>query len=669
MDKLAGAVPSAGRIDLAREPDFALGDLRVRPSRREIAGGGARHELQPRVMQVLVALARSPNEVVSQQELISRCWGGLAVGEDAIGRCIGQLRRLTATWPEPAFAIETIPGVGYRIDPRAIEAEPEVRASVRRRRLPWPAVGLVGAGAVVLAGLAIWWFAGPAGEASRPVAFPTVAVTPFEPADDTPTGKAFAAGMSVKVADAASHYNLVVIRPAQDGTRANPPTGADFLVGGRIIWKGVERTITSDLVDARRGIVVYSFDTSAPASPKIGAADEIAGRIAHALDPSKLTNDLAGKLSPTDYTLVARANDSIDRWDTVDALSQVRALAQRHLDDGDLQASTAIAALYAAQEARPADRPELVRLARRSVANAERLTSSSGLLCIARQMLIAGPLTYAAQERELRRAAQLDPNLHVAFNALGELLLSVGRTREGVGLITRSIQLDPMSAVVVTSGIRDFVEAGAADEAHDALQREETLWPTDAETARYFRYLIALYLGAPKDVMAIVAEKSQPIHHSVSPAQREAMVGVLKASSPDAIRRMVAECFANYGRSGDQVADQECLVEMVETGALDDAFRFAALAYPDHRNLYPPGADGWLIHPPLGLDPTWLFTPRMKAFRDDPRFWDVALRTGLVAYWRSTGAWPDMCQDQIALCQSRVATAQARDRAAGRKVS
>src|SRR6185312_10092561 len=74
------------RIDLAREADFAVGALQVRPSRCEVEAGGVRLVLQRRVMQVLVALAHPSAEVVSQDELISRCWGGLAVGEDAVGR-------------------------------------------------------------------------------------------------------------------------------------------------------------------------------------------------------------------------------------------------------------------------------------------------------------------------------------------------------------------------------------------------------------------------------------------------------------------------------------------------------------------------------------------------------------------------------------------------------
>lgn len=665
MDKLANAVVSQGRIELAREPDFDLGGLRVRPSRREVSGTGSRHVLQPRVMQVFVALARSPNEVVSQRELINRCWSGLSVSDDAIGRCIAQLRRLAAVEGEqPVFAIETIPGVGYRINPRALELEPEVRAAGRRNRIPWVAAGL-GVAAAAAIGMAAWWFGSRPAHDSQAVSYPTIAVTPFQAADAGPAAKAYAASLTGEVSDAASRYNMVVIKPAfsRAGSQTNAPTdsGADFVVTGRIVRRGEATTITSDLVDAHHGVVVYSFDVPVPASPKIDVAAEIAARVAHALDPSKLTNDMGGKLTPSDYTLVARANEAIDRWDMPDVMDQMKALVARHPDDGDLQASLGISEIYDAQMAQPPDRPALIQLARKSIAKAEALRPNSALLHIARQMLLGGPLRWVAQEQELRRALELEPNLHVTFNGLGELMLSVGRTEEGVGLISRSIQLDPMSEVVVNGGAIDFIEAGAADDAKDALQRTETLWPDQTDTARHFRYLIAFYLGAPKDVAAILAESPEPIHNSIPPAQREAMLAALESNEPGAVQKMVAQCFANFGQSGEQVGDQECLVLMVEKGALDDAFRFAKLAYPDNRSLYPLGDDRWLIKPPLGLDPGWLFTPKMKPFRDDPRFWDVAVRSGLVDYWRSTGAWPDMCQTQLALCQTRASAAEARD--------
>ena len=73
-------------IQLARESDFRLGTGLVRPSLRELStSAGETTRLQPRVMQVLVLLARRVGEVVSRDELIRSCWEGTAVGDDAIG--------------------------------------------------------------------------------------------------------------------------------------------------------------------------------------------------------------------------------------------------------------------------------------------------------------------------------------------------------------------------------------------------------------------------------------------------------------------------------------------------------------------------------------------------------------------------------------------------------
>ena len=101
-------------VDLAREPAFRLAAVDVRPATREVLGGGRREVLEPRVMQVLVALARRRGEVVSRDELIEACWRGRIVGDDAVSRCIGALRRLAVAYG--GLAIETIARVGYRLD-------------------------------------------------------------------------------------------------------------------------------------------------------------------------------------------------------------------------------------------------------------------------------------------------------------------------------------------------------------------------------------------------------------------------------------------------------------------------------------------------------------------------------------------------------------------------
>lgn len=92
-----------------------LGELNISPSSLEISAGKKRETVQPRVMQVLVALARAKGAVVSRDELIRQCWAGRIVSDDAINRCIVKIRQLAEIGGKAAFDIETIPRVGYRL--------------------------------------------------------------------------------------------------------------------------------------------------------------------------------------------------------------------------------------------------------------------------------------------------------------------------------------------------------------------------------------------------------------------------------------------------------------------------------------------------------------------------------------------------------------------------
>lgn len=103
----------APKVELAREPAFNLGGLRVSPCRCQVSAGAEREKLQPRVMQVLVHLARFRGKVVSRDDLIVTCWGGQVVSDDAINRCIARLRRLAEA--HGGFDLQTIPKIGYQL--------------------------------------------------------------------------------------------------------------------------------------------------------------------------------------------------------------------------------------------------------------------------------------------------------------------------------------------------------------------------------------------------------------------------------------------------------------------------------------------------------------------------------------------------------------------------
>ena len=138
----------AVQIDLARAGAFRIGALMVEPSLRQVTtAAGASETLEPRVMQVLVALARAGGRIVSRDELITCCWDGRIVGDDAINRVIVRLRRLAEE--HDAFRIATVPRVGYRligdvaaVNPVAAQGgvvEP-TGATIARRLPPQPVV-------------------------------------------------------------------------------------------------------------------------------------------------------------------------------------------------------------------------------------------------------------------------------------------------------------------------------------------------------------------------------------------------------------------------------------------------------------------------------------------------------------------------------------------------
>ena len=142
-------------VDLAHAPDLMLGRLTVRPSVRQIIrDDGANEVLEPRVMQVLLALARADGAIVTRDELTRWCWDNRIVGEDAINRVISRLRRSAEGIGAGSFRIETITKVGYRlldVSGRSATGQRESPTALRSARSRRGI--LAGAGATVAAGL------------------------------------------------------------------------------------------------------------------------------------------------------------------------------------------------------------------------------------------------------------------------------------------------------------------------------------------------------------------------------------------------------------------------------------------------------------------------------------------------------------------------------------
>lgn len=148
-------------IRLAHVPPFRLGAVEVHPPTRQLIRDGISETLEPRVMQVLVALAKANGAIMTRDELIDRCWEGRVVSENAINRVISRVRQVASEIGADSFQLETITKVGYRMliggtqKSRALSADRPADAVPVSRRFAMIAAAAAAAGATGLL-LAPW---------------------------------------------------------------------------------------------------------------------------------------------------------------------------------------------------------------------------------------------------------------------------------------------------------------------------------------------------------------------------------------------------------------------------------------------------------------------------------------------------------------------------------
>jgi len=95
--------------------DFWVGNFRVDVSRAQIIVKDDIISLEPRVLKVLLTLAKTPGEVVTHETLLENVWPNVVVAPNAVQRCIGQLRKALGDDAKQQKMIATHPKVGYSL--------------------------------------------------------------------------------------------------------------------------------------------------------------------------------------------------------------------------------------------------------------------------------------------------------------------------------------------------------------------------------------------------------------------------------------------------------------------------------------------------------------------------------------------------------------------------
>jgi Tol biopolymer transport system component/DNA-binding winged helix-turn-helix (wHTH) protein len=106
------------------------------------------HKLPPRLSKLLSLLTSQAGQLVERNVIIEELWSGKVVNDDALARCIAELRSILGDKSQAPIYIETIPRRGYRF---IAELKPEPKGFDKK------ILALIISGAVILTMAIYWW--------------------------------------------------------------------------------------------------------------------------------------------------------------------------------------------------------------------------------------------------------------------------------------------------------------------------------------------------------------------------------------------------------------------------------------------------------------------------------------------------------------------------------
>jgi DNA-binding winged helix-turn-helix (wHTH) protein/TolB-like protein/tetratricopeptide (TPR) repeat protein len=613
----------ASTIDLAREPPFRLGELLVRPAALELVAADQSETLERRVMQVLVALARRRGEVVSRDELIQACWGGRVVGDDAINRCVGRLRKLAAA--HGGFSIETVPRVGVRLAERP---ESHIVRAVRRFGL-WA----VAAAAIVLAVAGFW-----AWRDSRvtDAASPRIVISGFEALGDDPAARAFAAALTDEVRGVLGEKAVgFAILEAADASAAS----SDLILHGTVVRQGDVWRVRTYLEHRRSKLNVWSRQFERPAGEEATLRDEVAVAVTDVTYTAMLPFAEEGlELDPQTLALfIAATWEFSNPRDLADP--RIRRLfeqvAARAPDFVWVRGALSRNFLDASRGAAPKEQEELRR---RALAEAERaIRMDPRAAAFAYDTLymharITAPHDLAIAEDHLLKGISASPESPWLYMRECRLLLEVGRAADALRYCEQARALRPLHGVIDASYASALYHTGQLSLATQAAEQSARFHPEHPLSRLTLRGMVVFH-GDPARARVLFWGPAK------APTKSNGVVGhawdlFIRARETGAAAdadRAIAAMWSAFRAGGVDAAAVG--LAAADLGRLDDASRALELYGP----APPPKV--------AGLASGALLEPAAAPLRRDPRFWPLAAKAGYVRYWQKRNRWPDFCSD------------------------
>ena len=203
---------------------FTLGEWTILPARGQLVNGEDIVHPEPKVFEVLLALAKRDGDLVTKEDLIAECWDGKAFSDEPILRCISLLRGHFGD-QRPYEYIETLPRRGYRLLKPVLplrqqdsEGSRGVDVSGRRWRI---VAGIVALG--LLGVIATTWVT------PRAPVVKSIAILPVDNLSDDPANAFIAEGLRNVLAARLTALTEFSIKNAFEEYEASPAKVANRL--------------------------------------------------------------------------------------------------------------------------------------------------------------------------------------------------------------------------------------------------------------------------------------------------------------------------------------------------------------------------------------------------------------------------------------------------------
>jgi TolB-like protein/DNA-binding winged helix-turn-helix (wHTH) protein len=640
---------------------FRLGPWRVDPDLCELSDGERKRHVEPRTMSVLAHLAARHGVTVPREELLDAVWKTRFVVEEALTRCVSQLRQSLDDDPRNPRFVQTVPKLGYRLlvapepiappDPPTESAATQPATADSTPPRAWLRTPL-GLGVSVIALVAVlagaWWVtslirdnssltqAPPQNALSLWPAPPqSVAILPFVSMSSDPRDTVFADGMTEEVIQLLSRVPRFRV-PSRTSSfyfrdrnveldAIGRQLGVAHVLEGSIRRDNDRLRVTVQLIDVQTDAHIWSEVYDRKLADIFDVQEAIAVAIAQKLADSLRPELAIGHPSATKdlvayrLYLEARAKSHSLTGPNIRAgIDLYKSALER-----DPQFAAAWSALALAYWILPGfadvdakEVADLDALAKAAAEKALALDDSLGAACMVLADYEHTRRRTSAAEAHYRHALAAVPGNSAVHLGYAAMLSEVGRLAEAMKHREIGWKLEPLSSTTAFHLARGYLALGRDADARPFVALSRKLG-FESPALDHFEAHLALRARDFAAARELWARKGDP-------EEVRAMSSVYDALENSRLRPAALE----------NIGTLQPWYPLPFRGRV-----FAACLLGDAEAAYRAAAAG--VAQGLDATDTW-WLPECSVLRSDQRFATLAGAMNLVGYWREFG-WPEGC--------------------------